>query len=679
MNTITLKQLTLVFLFFFLNVHFAGAQKKAIYQVDVCVYGGTSAGVIAAYSAKKMGKTVLLIEPGRNLGGLSSGGLGFTDIGNKYVVTGLSKDFYRRIGTYYGKLEQWVFEPHVAENTFNNYINEAKVDVWYGYRLSTLIKNSSSIKSITLEPAATASNLRDKVVHAKVFIDCSYEGDLMAKANVGYTVGREANSKYKETYNGVQLLDGHQFPDHIDPYRIKGDSTSGLIWGISKNRLMPKGSGDHKVQSYNYRVCLTDDPKNRIAITKPLGYDRTHYELLLRLMEKQKSSVSLNDYFIWSEMPNRKTDINNRNGFSTDMIGTNHAYPNGNYSLRKKYKEDLTLYTKGLLYFLGHDEQVPVALRNQMLQWGYPKDEFKGNNNWSFQPYIREARRMVGAYVMTENNCTGKEIVTDGIGWAAYNMDSHNTDRMVVNHMVKNEGNVEIPGIAPYPISYKAIVPKEEECNNLIVPVCLSASHIAYGSIRMEPVFMVLSQVAGVAASMAADQSVAVQSVDYKKINEQLIKDPLLDGSTPDLIIDNLSPMVKTEGNWELKTRQVYGPNALIWDKKDQSAATVTFHANDLKAGQYEVFCYYPVVANGTSRTAVQIFDGEVTHNYTLLKSNIKVVGQTSGEWISLGSYTFTNVSKAFVRISNDQADGVVVADAILFKPLKIHKDGRLN
>lgn len=671
MNCVKFKQLTLLVLCFFLNVQFTKAQKKDVYQVDVCVYGGTSAGVIAAYSAKKMGKTVLLIEPGKNLGGLSSGGLGFTDIGNKYVVTGLSKDFYRRIGKHYGKLEQWVFEPHVAERIFNDYIKEAKVDVLYGYRLSTLIKNGSAIKSISVEPAAAISKPGDKVVNAKVFIDCSYEGDLMAKANVSYTIGREANSKYNETYNGVQLLDGHQFPDHIDPYRIKGDSTSGLLWGISTNRLMPRGSGDRKVQAYNYRVCLTDNPENVIPITRPEGYDRTHYELLLRLMEKQKDKLTLDDYFIWSEMPNRKTDINNRNGFSTDMIGANHAYPDGDYALRKKYVEDLTGYTKGLFYFLGHDEQVPAALRNQMLKWGYPKDEFKGNNNWSFQPYIREARRMVGAYVMTENNCTGKEVVKDGIGWAAYNMDSHNTDRIVVNHMVKNEGNVEIPGIAPYPVSYSAIVPKEQDCSNLIVPVCLSASHIAYGSIRMEPVFMVLSQVAGLAASMAADQSVAVQHVDYKRINEKLIADPLLDGSVPDLIIDNLSPMVKTEGSWSLKARQVYGPNALVSNKKDQSVATATFHANNLKSGRYEVFCYYPVIANGTSKTSIQIFDGQDIHDHILLKSNVKVVGQTSGEWVSLGSYTFKHTDKAFVRISNDKSDGIVVADAILFNPVK--------
>jgi len=651
-----------------LNVHFAIAQKNDAYQVDVCVYGGNAAGVIAAYSAKKMGKTVLLIEPGKNLGGLSSGGLGFTDIGNKYVVTGLSKDFYRRIGSHYGKLEQWVFEPHVAEDIFKSYIMRARVDVIYGYRLSAVEKAGQSIRTIKIEPSA--GRAKNKVVNAKVFIDCSYEGDLMAKAGITYTVGREANAQYKETYNGVQLLDGHQFPDHIDPYRVKGDSSSGLIWGINKGTLMPRGSGDRKVQSYNYRVCLTDDPGNRIAITRPKGYDSTRYELLLRLMEKQKNKLSLNDYFIWSEMPNRKTDINNRNGFSTDMIGTNHGYPDGDYASRSKYIEDLTAYTKGLFYFFGHDQRVPIELRNQMLQWGYPKDEYKNNQNWSPQPYIREARRMVSDYVMTENNCTGKAIVTDGIALAAYNMDSHNTDRLVVDGMVKNEGNVEIPGILPYPISYKAIVPQQQECTNLIVPVCLSASHIAYGSIRMEPVFMVLSQVAAVAASFSIDQGIGVQQMDYKKINEKLTVDPLLDGSTPDLIVDNVSPMVKIEGNWDLKPGHIYGPNALFYNKPDQQPASVTFNANGLKAGQYEVFSYYPLTDQGSNITTIEVFDGEKSHKHSILKSDVKVLGQTSGEWVSLGKYNIKNNTKPYVRISNLKADGIIVADAVLFKPL---------
>lgn len=659
-----------VFILIFFTAPAAQAQKTESSKVDICIYGGTSAGVIAAYSARKMGKTVLLIEPGRNLGGLSSGGLGFTDIGNKYVVTGLAKDFYRKVGSHYGQLEQWVFEPHVAENIFKDYVHKGDVNVLYEYRLREVNKEAGAIKSVRLEPSGKPAAGPDKTIEAKVFIDCSYEGDLMAKAGVSYTVGREANSKYNETYNGVQLLEGHQFPDHIDPYRIPGDSSSGLIWGINSGTLQPKGTGDHKVQAYNYRICLTNNPINRVTITRPPDYDSTRYELLARLIKARKDKLKLDDYFIWSEMPNQKTDINNRNGFSTDMIGTNHLYPDGSYALREEYVSSLKGYTQGLLYFFGHDERVPAIIRQQMLQWGYPKDEYKENNNWSFQPYIREARRMIGEYVMTQGNCTGERIAADGIAMAAYNMDSHNCDRLVINHMVKNEGNVEIPGIPPYPIAYKAILPKAAEINNLLVPVCLSASHIAFGSIRMEPIFMVLGQVAAVAASIAIDQDVSVQKVSYLEINRILTKNPMLDGSTPELIVDNNAKTLKVEGNWLLKVGHAYGPNAFYFDYKNKSNAGVTFYAPDLKPGEYEVYSYYPTLPGGSDKTLVQIFDGKETHEHTILKSKVKVVGQTSGEWVPLGNYHFSAQKIPSVRISPERSNGITIADAILFKPV---------
>src|SRR5690606_23293193 len=319
-------------------------------------------------------------------------------------------------------------------------------------------------------------------------------GDLMARAGVSYRVGREDNSEYNETINGVQLMDGHQFPDGIDPYKTPGKPRSGLLWGISDEKLLPNGTGDKKVQAYNYRICLTSDPDHQISITRPEDYDPSRYELLLRLFEAFPHKRKLNDYFIWSHMPNRKTDINNRGPFSTDMIGMNYGYPDGSYEERERIIRDHTVYTKGLLYFFAHDPRAPQRLRDEMRQWGYPKDEYVEYGHWTPQLYIREARRMVGSYVMTQHNCQGREVVADGVGMAAYTMDSHNTQRIVVDGMVKNEGNVEIGGFGPYPISYRALTPKAEECRNLLVPVCLSATHIAFGSIRMEPVFMVLAQ-----------------------------------------------------------------------------------------------------------------------------------------------------------------------------------------
>lgn len=467
---------------------------------DVCIYGGTSAGVISAYAAAKLGKKVVLIEPGKHLGGLTSGGLGFTDIGNKYAITGLSRNFYRRMGRHYGKFETWVFEPHVAENIFNDYIQEARVTVLYQHRIKSLAKEGRVIKTIRLENIAAENASTGKKIGAKVFIDCSYEGDLMARARVSYMVGREDNSKYDETWNGYQLLDKHQFPDGIDPYRISGDPKSGLLWGISDRRPLANGAGNTMVQAYNFRICLTDDPNNRVPITRPVGYDSTWFELLVRLLDAQPDKRSVHNYLHFGRMPNRKTDINNNGAFSTDMIGMNYAYPEGSYPTRDSILANHLLYNKALLYFLGHDKRVPLPVREEMLAWGYPKDEYTDHGNFTPQLYLRECRRMIGDYVMTQHNCEGEQTVSDGVGMAAYTMDSHNCERLVVEGMVKNEGDVQKGGFGPYPVAYRSLTPLATECTNLLVPVCLSASHIAYGSIRMEPVFMVLGQSSAIAA-----------------------------------------------------------------------------------------------------------------------------------------------------------------------------------
>ena len=638
---------------------------------DVCVYGGTSAGVIAAYSVKKMGKSVILIEPGSHLGGLTTGGLGYTDIGNKYAISGLALDFYRRLGKHYGKFEQWIFEPHVAEKIFNDYIREAKIHVLFGYRIVKAEKTNGFIKQIVLEPSfASKTASSRKIISASMFIDCSYEGDLMAKAGISYTVGREPNDLYHETYNGVQLMEGHQFPDGVDPYKMPGDSTSGLLWGISDGKLQVAGTGDKKVQAYNYRICLTDDPQNSVTITRPENYDSTRYELLVRLFKVQPTKKTLNDYFIISKMPNHKTDVNNRGGFSTDMIGMNYQYPDGNYEQRQKIIKLHQDYTKGLLYFYGHDHRVPQQLRDEMLTYGYPRDEYPGNNHWSPQLYIRECRRMIGAYVMTQANCQGRDVVDDGIGMAAYTMDSHNCERIVVDGMVKNEGNVEIGGFGPYPISYRALIPRENECKNLFVPVCLSASHIAYGSIRMEPVFMTLAQSAAVAACIAMKEKQAVQQVDVKKIRTKLKSDPLLDGSIPQIVVDNDdSAHVKTNGDFERMKSGGYGPSFLV--AQPGIERSVSFRPDIQVAGQYALYAYIPKVENAASKTPFIIFDGNKSTTVVINNGQLKVEGQTSGEWTLIGKFHLTRGTGSFVRLTNKNTDGVVVADAILFKPAR--------
>ncbi len=639
-------------------------------KVDICIYGGTAAGVIAAYTAKKMGKSVMLIEPGTHLGGMTSGGLGQTDIGNKYAISGLSLDFYRRIGKHYGKFEQWIFEPHVAKKYLQQYLDEAGIKVTYNSRIVSASKKGSNIQSISLENSVNPEASTNMTIEASMFIDCSYEGDLMARAGVSYAVGREANADYNETINGVQLMDGHQFPNGIDPYKIPGKPESGLLWGISNEKLLPNGTGDRKAQAYNYRICLTSDPANQIPITQPDAYDASRYELLVRLMNKQPERKTLNDYFIWSRMPNSKTDINNRNGFSTDMIGMNYEYPDGDYATRARVIKDHEVYTKGLLYFVGHDPRVPQELRNEMLKWGYPKDEYTESGNWSPQLYIREARRMVGNYVMTQANCEGKEVVKDGVGMAAYTMDSHNIQRLVVNGMVKNEGNVEVGGFGPYPISYQAIVPKEKECGNLLVPVCLSATHIAYGSIRMEPVFMVLAQSAATAAAMAIDAKVNVQKLDVTKLRDRLASKPLVDATIQHVIADNEDKdKVTVSGTWKTVKRGGYGPSLLSSEAAASGLRSVRFNPVVSKSGKYDAYIYFPKLQGLSSSISVVVSDGEVKKDVTLKAADIEVVGQTSGEWVLLGTYDIQKGQKPFVEISNKDADGLVFADAVLMVP----------
>ena len=644
-----------------------GCNQPASY--DVCIYGGTSAGVVAAYTAAQRGLDVVLVEPTSHIGGMTTGGLGYTDIGNKQVISGVAKQFYRKVGAHYGRLEQWIFEPSVAKSIMLDYLNHDNIDLMDNYRIVESHKEGTRIVEIVVENSNNTA--KTKHIKADYFIDCSYEGDLMARSGVEYTVGREANEQYGETYNGVELMTRHQFPDGIDPYKEKGNPESGLLWGISPAQVAENGTADNMVQAYNYRICLTDDPANMIPITRPEGYDSTRYELLLRLIEAQPDKRFLNDYFIWSRMPNHKTDINNRGGFSTDMIGMNHNYPEASYEERKAIIDAHTEYTKGLLYFVGHDPRVPELLRQRMNLWGYPKDEYTESGNWTPQLYIRESRRMVGEYVATQADCEGRTTAHDGIGMAAYQMDSHNCQRIVIEKngktMVKNEGNVEVGGGLPYPIAYRSITPKREQCTNRLVPVCLSASHIAYGSIRMEPVFMVLGQSAAVAVSLAHEQECCnIQEVDSHDINLIIEQDPYMDGSVADILVDDSEPTVEADEMWIRRGSGGYGLSfyELQPTTKPQS---VRFGVESIPAeGSWNVYSYQHSNTKLTSATSYDIISGEKADHVTVSRDDLNVLGQTSGDWAYLGTYEFEKGAPVSVTISNATADATMRADAIL-------------
>ena len=635
-------------------------------EYDVCVYGGTSAGVIAAYAVAKQGKKVLLVEPSQRLGGMTSGGLGQTDIGNKQVVKGLALDFYRRVGATYGRLESWIFEPSVAEAIYKDYIVRGNVEVLYGHRIVDAQKQGASITSINVE--SVENTAQTKNISAKVFIDCTYEGDLMARAGVSYVVGREDNKVYGEDYNGVQMQHLHQFVDNVDPYVEKGNPASGLLWGISDAALAPTGSGDNMVQAYNYRICLTSDKDNMLPIEKPANYNPSRYELLLRIIEAQKN-YNLNGYFIISPMPNNKTDINNRGAFSTDMIGMNHRYPEASYEERAEIIQAHKDYTFGLLWFMGNDERVPKQLRDQMLSWGLPKDEYVEYGHWTPQLYIREARRMVGEYVATQANCENKVTVDDGVGMAAYTMDSHNCQRVVIvkdgKAMVKNEGNVEIKGGLPYDVSYRCLTPKREECDNLLVPVCLSASHIAYGSIRMEPVFMLLGQSAAKAACLAIDGGVKVQEVDVKEIQRMYVEDPLLDGTPADIIVDDAS--LDAPAAWtRIEMNNGYGRSYLVLNPTSQEQ-TLRYPFEVKSDGKYEIYTYFIRRGESSKKTELVVSDGNTQKGVVLNADEIQVLGQTSGEWVSLGEYDLQSGKPGYVEFTNKgTVTGQICADAVL-------------
>ncbi|WP_262247821.1 FAD-dependent oxidoreductase [Parapedobacter soli] len=538
-----ISKLTWIVLFSF-NCLSCSTSDQPDLGADIIIYGGTSAAITAAVQAKKSGKSVIVVSPDTHLGGLSSGGLGFTDTGNKSVIGGLARDFYHRVYLHYDdsaawKWQQhseygnkgqgtpamdgdartmWIFEPHVAEQVFEDYVREYDLDVrrdeWLD-RESGVVKQDGRIVSITM--------LSGNTYTGKVFIDATYEGDLMAAAGVSYHVGREANSTYDEKWNGVQtgvLHHGHWFKSDISPYKVPGDSTSGLLYGVSGEHPGKYGEGDHRVQAYCFRMCLSNHPDNRVAFPKPDNYNAEHYELLARVF----ASGWRETFRKFDPIPNRKTDTNNHGPFSTDFIGMNYDYPEGSYERRKEIIKEHEDYQKGLMYFLANDPQVPEDVRAEMAQWGLAADEFTDNGNWPHQLYIREARRMVGQYVMTEHDTFSERAVTDPVGMGSYTLDSHNVQRYIKpNGYVQNEGDIGVSPGQPYQISYGSLVPKQEECTNLLVPVCLSSSHIAFGSIRMEPVFMILGQSAALAASLAIDNGTDVQDVEYAALEKGLL------------------------------------------------------------------------------------------------------------------------------------------------------------
>lgn len=561
----------------FLIIAFLGtscSNHKRDYDADILIYGATPGGITAAIQAVRSGKSVILVEPTHHIGGATTGGLVWTDYGVEGVVGGLAGEFYRRVTDHYRSDAAWKaddpfrerllnpelkyiksFEPRIADSVFQVMLAEADIEVVTGERLE--LDNGVSVVEGAIRNVTFESG---KKLSARIFIDTSYEGDLMALAGVSYHVGRESRDTYNESAAGVlgedtilgksmeefRKYDGLFQPKryfnrvdayikaddiqrvgNVDPYDAEGN----LLYGIQDVPLEPVGTGDAKIQAYNVRVVLTTNPDNMIPISRPDDYDSTKYELLARYIAAHKLNNIRQIFYKIDPVPNQKTDINDGCPFSTDYIGANWDYPEGDYERREEILQDHHSFTRGLIYFAGHDPRVPESIRKEVLRYGYPKDEYTNNDHWTPQVYIRETRRMIGDYVMTQKDITDETKKEHSIGMGSYALDSHHLQRVVTPEGdVINEGNFTIRLHAPYEIPYESIVPKEKECTNLLVPVCLSSSHVAFGSIRMEPVYMVLGQGAGEAAVLALEGDVPVQRVDYTKLAARLKKDGVIMG-----------------------------------------------------------------------------------------------------------------------------------------------------
>lgn len=663
---------------------------------DVVVYGGTSAGVTTSVQVARMGGTAILIEPGSRLGGLSASGLGCTDIGSdeaKEYLGGISREFYERIWAHYQTDEAWVhetwddykdtlywdylpvvdegimwgFEPSVASRIFQDLIDEAGVTVVYGERLDRsgngVSKDGATITSIRMESG--------REFRGRKFVDTTYEGDLMAEAGVSYTVGRESNDTYNERYNGV-LVHPRRLP--VDPYIERGNPASGMLPGITVGEPGQPGRGDSRLQAYNFRMTLTDAAENMVPIPKPEGYDPFQYELLLRLLE-QGYAYPFGNHMM---MPNRKTDTNNGNlFFCTDFVGRNWAYPEASYEERAAIVEAHRTYQMGLMWFLQNDPRVPADAREIVTGWGLPADEYTDNGHWPFQMYVREARRMVSDYVMTEHDCLRWVDTPEPVVIAGNPMDSHGIARFIdADGYLRVEGYF-IEGVPPYPISYRSIVPRESEASNLLVPVCLSASHSAFGSIRMEPIFMALGQVAATAAVQAIAGDKSVQDVEYDRLRARLLEDdvrlelgppPADRPITTKVDAPDLEGIVKDAaeaeriGSWAHSRALLphVGGGYFHDGGANDGASRVRFTFDIGEPSSHELRMAWTADGNRATRVPVWIRDGNTV--YRLFVDQRRAPGH-DGLFESLGVYHFES-DQIVVEISNEDAGGHVVVDA---------------
>jgi hypothetical protein len=653
--------------FFSLCGCFSGlvASASCIVESDICIYGGTSGGVAAAVAAARLGKSTTLILLNSHVGGMSSGGLGVTDRGNTASIGGISREFYSRVGQHYNSSSPvYFFEPHIAEQTFWEMLAGAGVAVHTNQLLSAVTTNALRITEIAMQDGT--------IYRAKMFIDTTYEGDLIAKAGVSFTVGREGTNAYNESLAGIHAPGGSY---SYDPYIVAGNPASGLLPFVQPGAAGTVGQPDNKLQCYNFRLCLTQNPTNQIPIVPPANYSESQYELMRRYLAAwvaADTTVQLNQIIdVQTIIPNGKTDINANGELSTDYVGANYTWPTNSYAERAVVRQAHEDYIRGMLYYFATSTNVPLNVRTQMQSWQLAKDEFKDSGGWPHQIYVREARRMVSDYVMTQQDSLGQRSATDAVALASYTIDSHPVQRLAVSGLSRWEGSLGSAVPFPYPISYRSIIPKVGQCQNVFCTFALSASHVAFASCRMEPVFMMTSQSAATAAALAIDDNVAVQQLNYAKLSAQLRADGQIlswtsnSASTNGIILDQGGPGTSNSGGWA-NGANAGGWNGDYWHDGNTAKGSrwVKYTPTLPTNGTYEVYGWWVTDPNRATNTPFDIAHAAGT---TRVLENQQ---QNTAQWVLLLTTNFNAGTASSVTIRNDNTTGYVIADAVRFFPV---------
>lgn len=657
-------------------------------QFDVCVYGGSPGGLIAAISAAREGARVVVIEPTRWIGGMVTGGLTHTDKGREETVGGLAREYFTRAAAKESGTPLWFAEPHVNMATFEEMLREAKV---------TVIRNEY-VKSVKKAgPKLTAISTQDgRTYGAKVFIDASYEGDLLALAGVESIIGREAKETYNEPLAGFHPMPirertaeimasvcpclGGEGPHYIHgtPCRISAcDSSGKLLWGVNESHTAP-GSADGLTQSYNFRLCVTQRPDIKVPFPKPADYDPHRYELLLRLIQSYPQ-VRFGRLVHLGRIANDKFDLNAQGLFSTDYAGGNVAYPGGDHATREEIYRDHVSFVQGFLWFLGHDERVPEELRNETNTWGLCRDEFTDNENWPYALYVRDARRMVGEYVMTQRDIQQDITKPDAVGMGSFVIDCHIVQRIATPEgFVTDEGSFQDAPARPYQIPYRSLVPRKTECENLLVPVCVSASHIALCSMRMEPVYMALGHASGVAAAMALRHQVPVQDIDIASLQARLREQKqvlelagIADGPTTEKLGGIIQDDAQAEvtGTWQDSAFGNPINGAAQHDyNAEKGSKWVTFKLEVPAGGRYEVRFAYVASPNRAGNVPVMVQHAGGSTTVSVNEKRPPPIGKL---FASLGTFEFTPDRPAVITVSNAGTDGYVSVDAVQLVPAR--------